>query len=81
MADAVLLILFAAVPAIVLHEIAHGWAAYKLGDPTAKNMGRLTLNPIKHIDVLGSLIVPGALFLAHYVHLTHSLVLFGWAKP
>ena len=81
MIDAIVLILFAVVPAIVLHEIAHGWVAYKLGDPTAKNMGRLTLNPIKHVDVLGSIIIPGGLFLAHYFGLTRSLVLFGWAKP
>lgn len=81
MIDAVVLILFAVVPAIVLHEVAHGWVAYKLGDPTAKDLGRLTLNPIKHMDVMGSLIVPGALFLVHYFGLTKSLILFGWAKP
>ena len=81
MLDVILLILFAAVPAIVLHEVAHGWVAYKLGDPTAKNLGRLTLNPIKHVDVLGSIIIPGGLFLIHYFGLTKSLILFGWAKP
>ena len=58
-------------PAIVLHEFAHGWVAYRLGDPTAKNMGRLTLNPIKHIDPLGSIIIPGGLFLLHYFRITH----------
>jgi Zn-dependent protease len=60
--------------AVVCHEYAHGWMAYKFGDPTAKFMGRLTLNPLVHIDVLGSIIVPilGA-FLGG--------VLFGWAKP
>jgi Zn-dependent protease len=79
--DAILLIVFAALPAIVLHEYAHGWSANQLGDSTAKNLGRLTLNPIKHIDPVGSLIVPGALFLAYYFHLTPSLLLFGWAKP
>jgi len=81
MLDVVLLILFVVTPAIVLHEVAHGLSAYWLGDPTAKNLGRLTLNPIKHIDPIGSLLVPGALFLAHYFGLTHSLMLFGWAKP
>jgi len=81
MIDAVVLILFAVVPAIVLHEVAHGFVADKLGDPTAKNMGRLTLNPIKHIDLWGSVIIPGGLFLAHYFGLTRSLFLFGWAKP
>ena len=81
MLDAVLLILFAVIPAIVLHEVAHGWMASVLGDPTAKNLGRLTLNPIKHIDPIGSILVPGALFLAHFFHLMPSLILFGWAKP
>ena len=61
--------------AIVLHEIAHGYVAYKLGDPTAKNAKRLTLNPISHIDLVGSIILPGFLLLVH------SPVLFGWAKP
>ena len=43
---------------IVVHEVAHGWVALKLGDPTASDMGRLTLNPIPHIDPIGSIIVP-----------------------
>lgn len=81
MVDVLLLIVVIVVPAIVLHEYAHGLSAYMLGDPTAKNQGRLTLNPIKHIDPVGSLIVPGALFLAHYFGLTRSLMLFGWARP
>ena len=81
MIDAIVLIIFAALPAIVLHEFAHGWVADKLGDPTAKRSGRLTLNPIKHIDPIGSIVIPGALFLAYYFRLTHSLILFGWAKP
>jgi Zn-dependent protease len=75
------LILLVAVPAIVLHECAHGWAAYKLGDPTAKLMGRLTLNPIKHIDPFGTILVPALLYLVHALGWTHSLILFGWAKP
>jgi len=81
MLDVILLIVFVVVPAIVLHEFAHGLSAYLLGDSTAKNQGRLTLNPIKHIDPVGSLLVPGLLFLAHYFGLTRSLMLFGWAKP
>ncbi len=81
MLDVILLITIVVVPAIVLHEVAHGLSAYWLGDPTAKNQGRLTINPIKHIDPVGSIIVPGALFLAHYFGLTRSLMLFGWAKP
>ena len=61
--------------AIILHEIAHGLAAYKLGDSTAKSLGRLTLNPIPHIDPIGSILVPAALFLSN------AGVMFGWAKP
>ncbi len=81
MLDVVLFIVIVLTPAIVLHELAHGLSAYWLGDPTAKNQGRLTLNPIRHIDPVGSLLVPGVLFLAHYFGLTRSLMLFGWAKP
>ncbi len=81
MLDVILIIAFAVVPAIVLHEFAHGWVANRLGDPTAKAMGRLTLNPIKHVDLYGSIIVPGAFFLLHYFGVTKSLILFGWAKP
>ena len=73
--DVILLIIFAVGPAIILHEYAHGLAAYCLGDSTAKDAGRLTLNPIKHIDPIGSIIVPGGLFLIH------SPFFFGWAKP
>ena len=60
--------------AITLHEAAHGWVAYKLGDPTAKSRGRITLNPIKHIDPMGTVVVP--LFLALV-----SPFVMGWAKP
>lgn len=60
---------------IVVHEVAHGSAAYALGDPTAKYAGRLTLNPIKHLDMVGSFLVP--LFLL----LINSHFLVGWAKP
>ncbi len=60
--------------AITLHEAAHGWVAYKLGDPTAKSRGRITLNPIKHIDPMGTVVVP--LFLAMV-----SPFVLGWAKP
>lgn len=61
--------------AVIIHEIAHGYTAYKLGDDTAKKEGRLTLNPIPHIDPFGSLLVPGLLILVG------SPFLFGWAKP
>ena len=60
--------------AITLHEAAHGWVAYKLGDPTAKSRGRISINPIKHIDPVGTIIVP--LFLAMV-----SPFVLGWAKP
>lgn len=60
---------------IIIHEVAHGWAALALGDPTAKLANRLTLNPIRHLDPLGSVILPGILVL------TSSPFLFGWAKP
>jgi len=58
----------------IIHEYAHAWAAYQLGDPTAKNEGRLTLNPLVHLDPLGTVIIP--LFL-----LFTSGVFIGWAKP
>ena len=59
---------------IILHEIAHGYAAYIQGDQTANRAGRLTLNPLPHIDVIGSVIVPFVAFLT-------SGIFFGWAKP
>jgi len=61
--------------AIVLHEVAHGWVADKLGDDTARWMGRLTLNPIKHIDPVGTLLIPILLLVMQ------SPFLFGYAKP
>lgn len=60
--------------AITVHETAHGWMALRLGDPTAMMLGRLSLNPIKHIDPLGTVLVPGLL-------LMFGGFLFGWAKP
>ncbi len=62
--------------AIVFHEVAHGWVANKLGDPTARNMGRLTLNPLRHIDPFGTVIMPLLLLL-----LTNGRMVFGYAKP
>src|SRR5690242_1450664 len=61
--------------AITVHEVAHGWVANKLGDPTARMLGRLTLNPIKHVDPIGTLLIPAILIVLH------SPFLFGWAKP
>ena len=60
---------------VVCHEIAHGYVAYRLGDPTAWRMGRLTFNPLVHIDPFGTIILPGLLLL------TGSRFLFAWAKP
>jgi len=64
---------------VMVHEIAHGAAALTLGDETAKRAGRLTLNPLKHLDPFGSVILP--LLLALPVFFGGSAVIFGWAKP
>lgn len=61
--------------AIIFHEIAHGWVANLLGDPTAAKMGRLTLNPLAHIDIFGTILLPLALIIAN------TPFLFGYAKP
>ncbi|MBF0123557.1 MAG: site-2 protease family protein [Candidatus Omnitrophica bacterium] len=81
MLETIIVIIFVAIPAIVLHECAHGWMANVLGDPTARQLGRLTLNPIKHIDLVGTIVVPTVLYLIHFIGWTQSLLLFGWAKP
>ena len=60
---------------VICHEVAHGWTAEKLGDPTARMLGRITLNPIAHIDLVGTILLPGILLLIG------SPFLFGWAKP
>lgn len=62
------------VPAIVLHEAAHGFAAWRLGDPTAKRAGRLSMNPLKHVDPFGTVIMPLLLMAA-------NMPVFGYAKP
>jgi len=69
-----LVLIPALVIAIVFHEVAHGFAARALGDPTASERGRLTLNPIRHVDPVGTLLVPGFLALV-------GGPVFGWAKP
>lgn len=66
---------FPVLTAVILHEVAHGWVADRLGDPTPRWMGRLSLNPIKHIDPLGTILVPGLLLLFN------APFLFGYAKP
>jgi Zn-dependent protease len=62
---------------VIIHELAHGYVAYSLGDPTAKYAGRLTLNPLKHLDAFGSIILPGLLLLAS----GGQGPVLGWAKP
>ena len=64
-----------AITAITLHEAAHGWVAWKLGDDTARRLGRVTFNPLKHIDKVGTVILPGLLILSG------APFLFGYAKP
>jgi len=64
---------------VVVHECAHGWAAYRLGDPTAKLAGRLTLNPLKHVDPFGTILLPGVLIAMRLMHM--GTPVFGWAKP
>lgn len=65
---------FPVLAAIVFHEVAHGWVAYRLGDPTAADMGRLTLNPLSHIDLVGTVLLPAVLLWA-------GAPVFGYAKP
>ena len=72
---ATFLTLIVLVLSVIAHEVAHGYAANSLGDPTARLAGRLTLNPIPHIDLMGSIILPALLVF------TGSPILFGWAKP
>jgi Zn-dependent protease len=70
-----LLALVVLVLSVIAHEVAHGYAANSLGDPTARLAGRLTLNPIPHVDPMGSIVIPALLVF------TQSPILFGWAKP
>src|SRR3989344_8226357 len=60
---------------VIIHEVSHGVVAERLGDPTARNAGRITLNPIKHIDPMGSILLPAILLFIG------SPVILGWAKP
>ncbi len=61
---------------VIIHEVSHGYVAWKLGDPTAKNAGRLSLNPLVHLDPLGSFLVPALIYFS-----TSGGGIFGWAKP
>jgi len=71
LALAIIILLFS----VILHEVMHGWVALKFGDRTAQNMGRLTLNPLPHIDLIGTILLPMILIFSG------SPILFGWAKP
>ncbi len=85
MSDFLLHALLAIVPvviAITFHEAAHGYAALALGDTTAKDQGRLTLNPLAHIDRMGTIILPGILLITQLLFPPHKVgFMFGWAKP
>ena len=67
--------------AIIGHEIMHGWVAFKYGDTTAKNAGRLTINPISHVDLVGTILVPATMYFLPMLLGAESGMLFGWAKP
>lgn len=67
--------------AITLHEAAHGYAALALGDDTARKAGRLSLNPLRHVDSFGTLILPGLLLLGQILTIGRVAFMFGWAKP
>lgn len=68
--------------AITLHEAAHGYAALALGDDTARNAGRLSLNPLRHVDRVGTIILPGILLVSQLLLPPHRIsFMFGWAKP
>lgn len=69
-----IILLFVLLFAITVHEASHGWAAFKMGDPTAYNLGRVTLNPVPHIDPIGTVLVPVMLAVMGFPF-------FGWAKP
>jgi Zn-dependent protease len=70
-----------AATAIILHELAHGFAALALGDDTARRAGRLSLNPLRHVDRVGTLLLPGLLLLSQIATLGRVIFMFGWAKP
>jgi Zn-dependent protease len=73
--------ILAAVLAITLHEAAHGYAALALGDDTARRAGRLSLNPLRHVDRVGTVLVPGVLLLGQLLTVGRVEFLFGWARP
>jgi Zn-dependent protease len=74
-------IILALVIAVVLHELAHGAVAWLLGDRTAQRAGRLTLNPLKHVDPMGSIVVPLILAVSQLATIGRVAFMYGWAKP
>ena len=84
MSDLVLQLALAVIPAILaitLHEAAHGYAALALGDDTARNAGRLSLNPLRHVDRVGTILLPGFLLIFQLLTIHRVVFMFGWAKP
>ena len=84
MNNIVLQIALAVIPAILaitLHEAAHGYAALALGDDTARRAGRLSLNPLRHVDRVGTILLPGFLLIFQLLTIHRVLFIFGWAKP
>jgi Zn-dependent protease len=76
-----LIILVAIIFSVILHEISHGWVAEKLGDPTARLMGRITLNPIPHIDPIGTILIPLLFILPALLTGAPPGAFIAWAKP
>jgi Zn-dependent protease len=70
-----------AILAITLHEAAHGYAALALGDDTARQAGRLSLNPLRHVDRVGTILLPGLLLVFQLLTIHRVVFMFGWAKP
>ena len=84
MTDIVVQLALAVIPAILaitLHEAAHGYAALALGDDTARRAGRLSLNPLRHVDRVGTILLPGFLLLFQLLTIHRVVFMFGWAKP
>lgn len=84
MSDFVIQLALAVIPAVLaitLHEAAHGYAALALGDDTARLAGRLSLNPLRHIDRVGTILLPGFLLVAQLLTMGRVAFMFGWAKP
>ncbi len=83
-ASSILTFALAVIPviiAITLHEAAHGYAAWALGDQTARRLGRLSLNPLVHIDRVGTILLPGFLLISQLLTIGRVQFMFGWAKP